>query len=182
MATITTILGTDSVSSSRVTINDNFASINSDLANIEALLDTNNETITLTGAGSFGSLAIATNKVTINSTAMVSAVPTTVNATFTLGADEVKSVTNVASGDLPAANQFTSNVYNITGSGITSVNLNVGNPGQAITIISEAGSVAVSTTQIAGISSLTIAQYGAIDLKFIGTKWYIVGQHGCTIA
>ena len=182
MANITTILGTDSVSSSRVTINDNFAAINADLANIEALLDTTNETITLTGAGSFGSLAIGTNKVTISPTAMISAVPTTVNATLTFGADEIKSVSNIATGDLPLANQFVNNIYNITGAGITSVNLNAGNPGQAITIVASAGAVSVSTTNIAGITSLSIAQFGAVDLKFIGTTWYIVGQHGCTIA
>ena len=35
MATITTILGTDSVSSSRVTLNDNFAAINQELVGID---------------------------------------------------------------------------------------------------------------------------------------------------
>ena len=63
MATITTILCTDSVSSSRVTLNDNFAALNQELADISALLDVLNETITLSGLAKFGSLNIANGKV-----------------------------------------------------------------------------------------------------------------------
>ena len=46
MANITEILGTDSLSSSRITINGNFSSLNNELADVTTLLDTTTSTIT----------------------------------------------------------------------------------------------------------------------------------------
>lgn len=182
MANITNILGTDSVSSSRVIINDNFESINSELANISDVLDTTNETISLAGAAAFGSANIASNKVVINSTSLTSAVPTSINAKLSLGAALVQSVKNVNTGDLPLAGQFLHGVYSIDSTVVTSVNLNTGEAGQEIVITSEGGDVVVEPSNIAGVTSLTILNHGAISLKFIGTKWYVVGSYNCTIA
>jgi hypothetical protein len=179
MANITQILGTDSVSSSRVVINDNFTAINSDLADIAGLLNVTNQSIALSGSAAFGSVNVAAGKVVISNTALTSAVPTAINAKFTLGAGSNLSVKNIASGDLPNANAFVHAIYKIA---VSSVNLNIGDEGQEIFLLSDNVSVAVSVTNIAGVTSLTIGANGGVSLKFAGTKWFIVGSHGATIA
>jgi hypothetical protein len=180
MANITQILGTDSVSSSRVVINDNFTAINSDLADIASLLNVANQSIALSGSAAFGSVNVASGKVIISNTALTSTVPTTINAKFTLGAGSILSVKNIATGDLPAANSFAHAIYKING--VSSVNLNVGDEGQEIFLLAETSPVTVSVTNIAGVTSLTIGANGGVSLKFAGSKWFIVGSHGATIA
>lgn len=181
MANITNILGTDSVSSSRVIINDNFASINNELADIAGVLDTTNETISLSGAAAFGSVNIANNKVIMNATAFTTTLPTTINNKFTLGGASVQSIKNVNTGDLPLAGQFAHYIYNIDGTAVTNVNLNTADAGQEIVIVAEGGDVTVDPTNIAGVTGLTVLNHGAISLKFLGTSWYIAGSYNCTI-
>ena len=181
MANITNILGTDSVSSSRVIINDNFASINAELADIAAVLDTTNETIALSGAGAFGSVNVASNKVIMNSTAFTTTLPTTINGKFTLGGASIQSIKNVNTGDLPLAGQFAHYIYNIDGTAIQNVSLNIGDAGQEIVIAAEGGDVIVDPTNIAGTTGLTVNNHGAVSLKFLGTAWYIVGSNNCAI-
>jgi hypothetical protein len=182
MANITQILGTDSVSSSRVVINDNFTAINSDLADIAALLNVANQSIALSGSAAFGSIDVATGKVTINQTALTSTVPTTINAKFTLGAASILSVKNIATGDLPAETSFIHAIYKIDGTTVPSVNLNLGEQGQEIFLLAENAAVTVSVTNVAGTTALTINANGSVSLKFAGTKWFIVGSHDATIA
>jgi hypothetical protein len=179
MANITQILGTDSVSSSRVILNDNFTAINSDLADIANVLNTTTETITLTGAASFGSANIASGKVTINATAFTSTVPVIVNAALTAAAASLKSVKTISTGNLPAANSFVHSIYKI--GTVTSVTLNVGDAGQEIVLVADGNDVTVSATNVAGATGITISNNGALSLKFAGSKWYITGSHGCTI-
>lgn len=182
MANITLILGTDSVSSSRVTINDNFANINNDLASIAGVLDTTNETITLAGASAFGSLNIASNKFIVNSTAVTSAVPVTVNSTFTANADVAYSVRKIANGsDLPAANAFLHSTYVIDASTINSVNLQKGNIGQEITIVSDGGTVNIDTANVSGATSISLLDKGTLTVRFIDTHWNIVSNYLATI-
>ncbi len=181
MANITQILGTDSVSSSRVVINDNFAAINSDLADIHALLNTNDESISLSGAAAVGSLNVYSGKVIINQSAFTSTVPTNINAKLTLGAGLNLSVKNIATGDLPTDNSYVHGIYKIDGTSVASVNLGLGDQGQEIFLIAENANVAVSVTNIAGATGLTINSNGCVSLKFAGTKWFISGNHGATI-
>lgn len=182
MANITQILGTDSVSSSRVVINDNFTAINSDLADIASLLNVANESIALSGSAAFGSANIAAGKVVISNTALTSTVPTTINAKFTLGAASILSVKSISTGDLPADSSFVHSIYKIDGAGVSSVNLNVGEQGQEIVLLAENSNVTVSVTNIAGVTALTIGANGSVSLKFAGTKWFITGSYGVTIA
>ena len=58
MASITTILGTHSLSSSRLTINNNFDNVNEELGLIANVLDTTNSTLLLTSSVGAGSLNI----------------------------------------------------------------------------------------------------------------------------
>ena len=185
MANITLILGTDSVSSSRVTINDNFANINNDLASIAGVLDTTNETITLAGASAFGSLNIASNKFIANSTAVTSAVPVTVNSTFTANADVAYSVRKIGpitgTSDLPAANAFLHATYIVDASTINSVNLQVGNAGQEITIIAAGGTLSVDTANVSGATSISLADKGTLTIRFADGFWNIVSNYLATI-
>jgi hypothetical protein len=180
MANITLILGTDSVSSSRVTINDNFANINNDLASIAGVLDTTNETITLAGASAFGSLNVASNKFIANSTAVTSAVPVTINSTFTANADVAYSVRKIST-DLPAANAFLHSTYVIDASIINSVNLQRGNIGQEITIVADGGTVNINTANVSGATSISLADKGTLTVRFIDTHWSIVSNYLVTV-
>jgi hypothetical protein len=185
MANITTILGTDSVSSSRVTLNDNFASINQELGQISALLDILNETITLSGLAKFGSLNIADGKLIANNTSITSTVATTINETFTMNQDVIYSVlTGVTS--LPAAGSFNSSTYvldaaTIVSSGISQpLSLNAGLNGQEITLISDGDELSIAVNNINGPSAVTILNNGTLTLRCAGSKWYVVSSYDVT--
>jgi hypothetical protein len=180
MATITTILGTDSVSSSRVTLNDNFAAINQELADIAALLDVLNETITLSGLAKFGSLNIANGKVIANSSSLTSTVPVTINEKLNIGRGVYHSVTTGVT-TLPTAGNFTSSTYVLNGAGISgTLALAAGLSGQEITLIADGGPIAVAVTNVAGPSSISMANMSTLTLRFVGTKWYVIGSYGVT--
>lgn len=181
MANITLILGTDSVSSSRVTINDNFSNINAELADIASVLDTTNETIALSGSAAFGSLNIATNKFIANNTGVTSTIPVTVNETLTAGADVIYSIRKIGpitgTNDLPAANAFAHATYVVDSSSISSVNLNVGDAGQEIMIISTGGDLNVSTTNISGVTQVVLKDKATLKLRFVDNLWHIVSYN-----
>jgi hypothetical protein len=185
MATITTILGTDSVSSSRVTLNDNFAALNQELADISALLDVLNETITLSGLAKFGSLNIANGKVIATSSALTATVPTTINERFTVGQSMVFSVTNGVT-NLPTAGNFTSSTYVLDVAAITAASittplvLNTGVNGQQITLIANGGLIDIATTNVNGPSAIQIADKGTLTLRYVGTKWSVISAYGVT--
>ena len=81
MASITTILGTHSLSSSRLTINNNFDNVNEELGLIANVLDTTSSTLSLTGAITAGTLSLNTGTLnTFNVTA--SSLEAGVEATF----------------------------------------------------------------------------------------------------
>lgn len=185
MANITQILGTDSVSSSRVTLNDNFAAINQELADIAALLDILNETITLSGLAKFGSLNIANGKLLAGPSSITATVPTTINETLTVGQDMIFSVaTGVTT--LPTAGNFASSTYvldvaTIISSGVTlPLVLNAGTNGQQITLVSDGGDIQIATTNVAGPSSIEIADKGTLTLRYVGAKWYVISSYGVT--
>lgn len=186
MATITTILGTDSVSSSRVTLNDNFAAINQELADIALLLDVLNETITLSGLARFGSLNIATGKVIATSSALTSNVATTINEKFTI-AQSVFFSTTTGVTTLPAAGAFNSATYVLDGASIAAatVVLNTGLNGQEITLIVDnnptVGGTTISAANIAGPTSVKIINKGTLTLRYVGAKWFIVSSYNVTI-
>jgi hypothetical protein len=185
MATITTILGTDSVSSSRVTLNDNFAALNQELADISALLDVLNETITLSGLAKFGSLNIANGKVIATSSALTSIVPTTINEKFTVGQSIVFSVTTGVT-NLPTAGNFASSTYvldvaAITSAGIaTPLALASGVNGQQITLIASGGDIDIATTNVSGPAVIQIADKGTLTLRYVGSNWSVISAYGVT--
>jgi hypothetical protein len=181
MANITLILGTDSVSSSRVTINDNFSNINAELADIAGVLDTANETITLAGAASFGTLNVASGKLTANNTSVNVNAPLNISGRLTANADVKYSIRKIgplsSTSDLPAANAFLYSTYVIDSVAIPSATLNVGDDGQEITIISAGGTVNLSVTNISGVTQVSLPDKATVTLRFVDTVWHIISAN-----
>ena len=177
MATITTIQGTDSLSASRVTLNDNFTAINDELNTVTSILDPVTGNLTGVAAAEVNSLLVnsglAAEFATSGNTLTAA---TTVEGEITFN-DAVIYDQEVITTSMPAALGFDANTYMIDSSA-TPITLNAGVNGQQITLIANdaAGVQFASIANIAGVNtSIDIAQYGTLTLRYIGTSWYILG-------
>jgi hypothetical protein len=189
MASITTILGTDSVSSSRIVLNNNFAALNQELADIAVLLDINAQTLALTGEVKGGTLkvnngVIDTFKVN-TSTAEVN-VPITFNQDVTIQKGLMHSVYYNAT-TLPGANAYEYTTY-ILDQGApafsTPVSLAAADHGQEITLIANGGSIDIDETNIAGVTSpIEIVNQGSLTLRWIDnvSKFFVIASSNCSI-
>jgi hypothetical protein len=183
MATITTILGTDSISSSRTVLNANFNSLNVDLNKVKSLLNTDNETISLGGLASFASLDIPNvlNVTTGGGLVCSEAAIFEKDATFRSIKLQVP-----AAGSLPNATSFDYSIYQVDTASTSAENLNNGVDGQEITIISNGGSsncviTAVATTFKAdgtSLANLTLTLNQSAVLRFVNGSWYIISTNG----
>jgi hypothetical protein len=183
MATITTILGTDSISSSRTVLNANFDSLNVDLNEVMALLNADNQTIDLAGSAAFGSLVVTD----ILSATAAGGLVCEKEATFNKAAT-FKSIklTVQAAGSLPAATSFEYSIYQVDTSSTSAENLNDGVEGQEITIISNGGGSNCVITAVAatfksdgaGLATLTLTGNESAVLRFVNGSWYIISTSG----
>lgn len=173
MASITTILGTDSVSSSRIVINNNFAALNSELADISTLFNTTSQTLTLTGLITGGTLKI--NNGTIDTFKVNNAdaslnVPITFNQDVIIGNALLHSVYYNAI-TLPAANTYTYTTYVLDASAAAfdnPVTLAAADNGQEITLIANGGTIDISQNGIASVTNdISISDGGSITLRYI---------------
>lgn len=177
MAIITNIQGTDSLSASRVTLNDNFTAINNELASVTALLDPSTgdlsgvadaevETLLVDG-GAAAELAATGNTLTA---------ATAVNGAIALNGKVSYGSTSVSS--LPAANSFVHSTYLIDFSTAANpVTLNAGDSGQEIMLIADGGTVYIDYTNIAGPTvNVELSGNGTLTLRYVGTSWYIVSS------
>ena len=187
MANITEILGTDSLSSSRITINGNFSSLNNELADISTLLDTTNSAIA-------GMSSIQTDTITVqsggtllanaNATVFQIKVSSEFDKEVSLGGRLLKngvngtavSPINTASTALdPSTGEYTTYIINANAA------LPGGLEGQEITIVNEAGG-SISITGPLGASSLSLDNTNSnVTLRYVGNKWYVVSHVGATI-
>ena len=187
MANITEILGTDSLSSSRITINGNFSSLNNELADISTLLDTTTSTIA-------GMSAIQTETITVqdggtlianaNANVFQILVSSEFDKEVSLGGRLLKNgVSGTAASPIntganaldPATGEYTTYLIN------NNANLPAGLEGQEITIVNEAGG-SVSITGSLGASSLALDNTNSnVTLRYIGSKWYVTSHVGATI-
>lgn len=189
MANITEILGTDSLSSSRITINGNFSSLNDELGDVTSILDTTTATIS-------GLSSITTESITVqdggtlivsgNANVLQIGVSAEFDAEVTLGGRYIKNGVNGSAANPinaitnpidPTSGEYTSYIVN------SNVILPVGLEGQEITLISEASSaINISGTgNIIGAQSLQLDGVNStVTLRFIGSKWYIISQAGAT--
>lgn len=184
MASITTLLATDSLSSSRIVLNDNFTAINDEVNIIAGLLDTSAQTLTLTGSVNGGSLSLATggfNLFVVNSTDIIASLPVTIEKDLILGEGMQHSVsTNVAI--LPSIGGYNRTTYAVTGF-TGPQTLADGLEGQEVTFINEHGNdFEINPADLAGVTtSCKVHTNGTITLRYVGTSWYIISSFNATI-
>ena len=184
MASITTLLATDSLASSRIVLNDNFSALNSELTDVTSLLDPNNETITLTGAGQFGTLSVVSggsNRFVVNASDIVSSLPHTMEAELILEEALRHSIISGATS-MPAANAYVATTYVLDATALTGTNVvAAGDAGQEITLIADGGSVTIDPANVAGATALEINDNGTLTLRFHNSLWYIISEVNCTV-
>lgn len=186
MASITTLLATDSLASSRLVLNDNFNALNDELTDVTSLLDPDNETITLTGAGQLGTLSIVgggSNRFVVNASDIVSSLPHTMEDELILE-EALRHSVIAGATSMPAANSYTATTYTLDSTAPALGGSNVveaGDAGQEITLIADGGAVTIDPANIAGATTVVINDNGTLTLRFHNTMWYIISDVNCTL-
>ena len=181
MASITTINGTDSLSSSRIVLNDNFQQMNDELISIGNLLDVNTQTLTLTGAVAASSLNIS-NVLSADSTAVTVLKPMTVDGALTLEDGLIYSVSTGSVTVMPSI--YTKSTYVLDGNATGLSNVNVvalGVEGQCVTFIAD-GDFDIDATNVAGVSAnFTVQDNGTLTLRQVNSLWYVISHANTTL-
>lgn len=188
MASITTILGTDSVSSSRIVINNNFSALNQELADIAGVLNTEAGTIALSGQISGGTLRIGipsgVTYFTVTDTEISANRPFVFNQDLTIGQGLIHSVAlDVATLPAEGAYVYTTYVLNALAPAFdgNTVTLAAADNGQEITFIASGGQVDISNNNIAGVGNITISSGGSVTLRYIGNLFYVISSYGTNL-
>jgi hypothetical protein len=188
MANITTILGTDSVSSSRIVINNNFSALNSELLNIAGVLNTTTQALTLTGLITGGTLRIydGSNLFKVDSTEIIANLPIKLNQEVVLGNGLIYSVDSNPT-TLPIANAYDDTTYVLNSTTFnTTILLAAADEGQEITLIADGGSITISNSNIIGIAaSVVMSNGGSLTLRYIGGSiagFVIISAFKCTVS
>ena len=187
MANLTEILGTDSVSSSRPTINSNFELLNDELTSVVTLL--NPTTLTLTGLNSITSQALTlVNGNASILTASVSGVTfgqaATFNSNVSFGGKIIKSgavgtpttpTTSLTPATLDKGTYFVNGDFTLVS----------GDDGQEVTVINVGTTdvnILVNNTAI-GATSIVMAadKNSTVTLRCFENIWFVISQHECTI-
>lgn len=187
MANITQILGTDSLSSSRIILNDNFSELNTGLSAIEALLDTSNQNLTLTGKVISGELEVFNGsiKFAVTPTQIISNVEAKYTADVVLQKGisyETSSSPGSGVTTIPAINQYDESTYFVDSTAFPNpISLFAAQEGREVTFIADGGDVtfAVSgaNSPIAGHSSdIVVLQDRTITLRYYGSSWYVISN------
>lgn len=179
MATITTIQGTDSLSASRLTLNNNFAAINGDVVDLISMLDITTNNLTGVNAAEVTTLSIdggqsATFSSTLNE---LDATETRINGLATLDGGVVYGFENIGGAGMPANNSFESSTYIVDATIAPTVAMNTAEDGQEVTLIASTGQVVVTAgnAPIAGVTAtITLDQYNTVTLRYVGTSWYVI--------
>jgi hypothetical protein len=186
MASITTILGTDSVSSSRIVLN-NIAALNGELANIASLFNTTSQTLSLTGQITGGSLSITNSGIEafkVNNTEVISNVSATFTKEVVLNNALIHSVYYNAP-TLPLAEAYTYTTYVLDANVLNTTNLlAAADNGQEITLIANGGTIVIDNTNIAGVvANISIADGGSVTLRYIAniSKFFVIASYGTNL-
>lgn len=187
MASITTILGTHSLSSSRLTINNNFDNVNEELGLIANVLDTTASTLLLTGNITSGTLnvingSLSTFKVDSSSST------TDVEATFKKNVifEKGHQISLFPTSSFPVGTP-TMGAYVYDGGATNDIIMGGSNDGQTLIIIAKSAQATIDASNSAingytSTSTITINVNGSISLLGDSNgKWYIVGSHNATI-
>lgn len=204
---VTEILGTDSVSGSRIVINDNFRILATEINAMEVYFSPSAASITNLSQITVETLTVGLSspKLTVGSSSVAVTAPFSVsaayNATFNgrllqASQDATSITSNTSLGTTSAAPTY--DLYRVSNSstGNITINLFEGLKGQEITIVAEAitgsGDIVItagSNTSIVGATSITLDTTGeTIVLKAVtdsagtGQDWYVVGGQGYVLA
>lgn len=195
MANITEILGTDSLSSSRGTINSNFTALNDEIADITALVDP--VTATITGIDSVTAESINLSYLQGGSTLPIVSIDST-GAVFSVAADFAADVDvqkklqksgviggigagNGSTGTAPSTIDASTYFSNVTFA------LPAGSEGQEVTIISTApNAISINTASGVSLGATSIQLDGSnssVTLRFFSSNntWYVISSHVATI-
>lgn len=170
MATISLIQGTDSLSASRVTLNDNFTALNDELGLVTGLLDPT--TSNLSGVNSIDATSIDVDggsAASFASTGNVLAVDTDVDGLLKINKGAAYDAETVVT--MPNAMSYESTSYIVNNAAATLFNAA---EGQEITIIANVAVVTVDASLIAGVTQLELPQYATATLRFHGATWYLI--------
>jgi len=183
MASITTILGTDSLASSRIVINDNFASVNDEVEDIAGLLDVSNQTLTITGNINAAGATLASggsNLLVVNTSNIIASLPVILEDSVEVGGGLTHAISAVSA--MPAANSYTKSTYVLDGAVLTGVNtIADGDAGQTVTFIAD-GDVTLDQNDIAGATTnVTVLNNGSITLRFYNNDWYVISYANATV-
>jgi len=171
------ILGTDSLSSSRVTINENFNSLQAEIVDLKALLDPTTNALT-------GVSANLLSLVVSGATTLAAASSTSFSNTgeTSLGGSVIKSGSyqDIASPSATLPASLTE--YNYFVDCTSTLSLVAGSEGQEITLIAGvAGNV--DATLVAAATNIALNNVGStLSLRYLGSSWYVVGSHDVTIS
>lgn len=185
MASITTILGTDSVSSSRIVINNNFDLINTEVGTITTLLNTTTQSLALTGEIKGGTLKI--NNGTIDTfNVSTTAITANLEATFTENVTIEKAlILNLEEGvtSIPTGGYEASTYVLDGGSFPSTVALPAAENGQELTFIADGSAIDIDVTNIAFVTVLQIGNGGSITLRYSTTnsQFYVVSAMNSTV-
>lgn len=185
MANITSILATDSLSSSRILLNDNFAAINDELNDIADLLDPQAQTLTLTGAVGAAGLNIVNsgNLFIVSSTDIVASVPVTTEDLLILEGGMQHSISTGIT-TLPAVNAYDRTTYIVDATAFPGASeINAALNGQTVTFIADGDDFVIDPSNIAGATAVTILEHGALTLRYSTTAslWYVISAVNVTL-
>lgn len=185
MANITTILGTDSVSSSRLVINNNFSALNAELSTIGALLNTSAQTLSLTGEVKGGTLRVNNGVIdtfSVSQTAIVANVEATFNQMVTL---ENALVLKIEDGVvLIPVGGYSASTYILDATEFLSpILLPAAENGQEVTFIAEGGNITFDVSNVAGATGILLADNGSITFRYSVTNslFYVVSVMNSTV-
>jgi hypothetical protein len=196
MANITEILGTDSLSSSRLTINSNFTALNDEIADITSLVDP--VTSTITGIDSISAESINLSYLQGGSSSPILSIDST-GAVFSVATDFAEGVdvqnklqkSGVVgaggSGNGTTVGAPASIDVSTYFSGVA-LTLPVGAEGQEVTIISTASApiaITAGTGVSLGATSISLDDLNSsVTVRFFSSNntWYVISSHAATFA
>lgn len=175
MINLTNILGTDSLSASRLTLNDNFKLIQDHLNSSESILNTQTGTLNLPGKAAAGSLEIRNNSqleplvAEMNSTSILLHKPVSVNKVLNVNGSIKENIHKISSNSIGEFTQLDNSISN-------NIELNISvdssekkyrisdlAPGNKLTIVNTGTNIALISGLI-GVSHVKLLTYGTLEV------------------
>ena len=176
MANITTILGTDSISSSRIVLNDNFTAVNDELTTISGLYNATYTNHTLTGTVQAATVLVPSG-INVSSAGCTITPATTLDGQLNLNNGMTHHYGSQISSPV-AQNAYTATTYKWDAGTAPIWALNAGDPGQEITIIAIGGNLTLTQSGIIAHATqdVVVNQNANITLRYVDSLWYVISH------